>query len=333
MKKSIITLLALTVVFTTVVAGFCEELVVYTARKEHLIRPLFESYTKQTGVNIKYITGKAPVLLQRLKAEGRNTPADMLITVDAGNLWHAANEGVLQPVDSKVLDRNIPPHLKDPGNRWFGLSVRARTIVYNTTGVKPAQLSTYENLAEPQWKGRLILRTSKKVYNQSLVAMLITEHGVEDTEQIVKGWVDNLATPPFSNDTKVMQGIAAGQGDVGIVNTYYYGRLMRKDPNLPLAIFWPNQQTGGVHVNVSGAGITTHTKHKQAAVDLLEWLSSTKAQNLFADGNLEYPANSAVKPNAVVAGWGTFKQNPINLENAGAFQAKAIRLMDRAGYK
>jgi iron(III) transport system substrate-binding protein len=185
LKKSIIILFALTFVFTTAVAAFCEELVVYTARKEHLIRPLFESYTKQTGVNIKYITGKAPVLLQRLKAEGRNTPADMLITVDAGNLWHAANEGVLQAVDSKVLDRNIPEHLRDPGNRWFGLSVRARTIVYNTAGVKPAELSTYENLANPKWKGRLILRTSKKVYNQSLVAMLITEHGIDNTEQIV----------------------------------------------------------------------------------------------------------------------------------------------------
>jgi iron(III) transport system substrate-binding protein len=333
LRKSVIVSLALTFIFTSTLAAFCEELVVYTARKEHLIRPLFESYTKQTGVNIKYITGKAPVLLQRLKAEGRNTPADMLITVDAGNLWHAANEGVLQAVDSKVLDRNIPEHLRDPGNRWFGLSVRARTIVYNTAKVKPAELSTYENLAKPKWKGRLILRTSKKVYNQSLVAMLITEHGVDNTEQIVKGWVDNLATPPFSSDTKVMQAIAAGQGDVGIVNTYYYGRLMRKDPNLPLAIFWPNQKTGGVHVNVSGAGITTHTKQRQAAIDLLEWLSSPKAQNLFADANLEYPANSKVKPNPVVAAWGTFKQNPINLESAGAFQADAIRLMDRAGYK
>jgi iron(III) transport system substrate-binding protein len=333
LKKSIIILFALTFVFTTAVAAFCEELVVYTARKEHLIRPLFESYTKQTGVNIKYITGKAPVLLQRLKAEGRNTPADMLITVDAGNLWHAANEGVLQAVDSKVLDRNIPEHLRDPGNRWFGLSVRARTIVYNTAGIKPAELSTYENLANPKWKGRLILRTSKKVYNQSLVAMLITEHGIDNTEQIVKGWVDNLATPPFSSDTKVMQAIAAGQGDVGIVNTYYYGRLMRKNPNLPLAIFWPNQQTGGVHVNVSGAGITTQTKHRQAAIDLLEWLSSPNAQNLFADANLEYPANSTVNSNPVVAEWGTFKQSPINLESAGAFQADAIRLMDRAGYK
>jgi iron(III) transport system substrate-binding protein len=333
LKKSAITFIALTFIFTSAVAAFCEELVVYTARKEYLIRPIFKAYTRQTGVKIKYITGKAPVLLQRLKAEGRNTPADMLITVDAGNLWHAAKEKVLQPVESKVLKNNIPTHLKDPQNRWFGLSVRARTIVYSTARVKPADLSTYEDLANPKWKGRLILRTSKKVYNQSLVAMLISEHGIATTEQIVKGWVDNLVAPPFSNDTKVMQNIVAGLGDVGIVNTYYYGRLMRKDPTLPLAIFWPNQQNGGVHVNVSGAGITTHTKHKQAAVDLLEWLSTPNAQNLFADANLEYPANPTVKPNPVVAAWGTFKQNPINLESAGAFQADAIRLMDRAGYK
>jgi iron(III) transport system substrate-binding protein len=197
LRKSVIVSLALTFIFTSTLAAFCEELVVYTARKEHLIRPLFESYTKRTGLKIKYITGKAPVLLQRLKAEGRNTPADMLITVDAGNLWHAANEGVLQSVESKVLNKNIPAHLKDPANRWFGLSVRARTIVYNTAKVKPAELSTYENLAKPKWQGRLILRTSKKVYNQSLVAMLITEHGVDNTEQIVRGWVNNLAAPPL----------------------------------------------------------------------------------------------------------------------------------------
>lgn len=334
MRKSVIAItLALALGSSAAAAAFAGELVVYTARKEHLIRPLFEIYTEQTGVDIEYITGKAPVLLQRLKAEGRNTPADLLITVDAGNLWHAAAEGILQPIDSGVLDSNIPAHLKDPANHWFGLSVRARTLVYNTARVRPAELSTYENLADPQWKGRLILRTSKKVYNQSLVAMLITEHGSADTEKIVAGWVNNLAAPPFSNDTKVLQAIAAGQGDVGIVNTYYYGRLMRKAPNLPLAIFWPNQQSGGVHVNVSGAGVTAHTKRKPAAVEFLEWLSSPRAQNLFADANLEFPANAAVKPNPLVAAWGNFKQSPINLESAGAYQADAIRLMDRVGYK
>jgi iron(III) transport system substrate-binding protein len=313
--------------------AFCEELVVYSARKEHLIRPLFETYTKATGVKIKYITDKAPVLLQRIKAEGRATPADLLITVDAGNLWHAAQEEMLQPVSSIILTENIPFHLRDPANRWFGLSVRVRTIVYNPQKVTPKELSTYEDLAEPAWKDRLLLRTSKKVYNQSLVAMLITEHGETQTEKIIRGWVRNLAAPPFSSDTKVLEAIAAGQGDVGIVNTYYIGRLLIKKPNLPLAVFWPNQSTGGVHVNISGGGVTTHSKNKEAALRLLEWLSSEEAQNLYADVNLEYPANPQVAPHSMITSWGQFKQNPINLDNAGKFQVEAIQLMDRAGYR
>jgi iron(III) transport system substrate-binding protein len=163
--------------------------------------------------------------------------------------------------------------------------------------------------------------------------MLITEHGEEKSEEIVRGWVRNLAAPPYSSDTKVLDAIAAGQGDVGIVNTYYFGRLLKKKPNIPLALFWPNQNANGVHVNVSGAGVTTNAKHKDAAVKFLEWLSSEQAQNLFADSNLEYPANPRVKPHASVAAWGTFKQNPINLDNAGKYQAAAIQLMDRAGYR
>ncbi|HSD60621.1 MAG TPA: extracellular solute-binding protein, partial [Burkholderiales bacterium] len=203
-----------------------QEVVVYSARIEQLIKPMFDAYTKETGIKVKFVTDKEGALRQRLKAEGANTPADILITVDAGNLWEAENEGLLQPVDSKVLAKNVPPHLKDPKNEWFGLSVRARTIVYNTQKVKPAELSTYEDLANPKWKGRLCLRTSKKVYNQSLVAMMIAEHGEAKTEQIVRGWVANLATSPFPDDTKAMEAVAAGQCDVTIVNTYYFGRLM-----------------------------------------------------------------------------------------------------------
>jgi len=313
--------------------AFSQEIIVYSARKEHLIKPVFELYTKETGVRIKYITDKAPVLLQRIKAEGENTPADLLITVDAGNLWHAAKEGVLQPVSSEILTSNIPSHLRDPNNEWFGLSLRARTIVYSIKRVQPDDLTTYEDLSKPDWKQRLVLRTSKKVYNQSLVAMLIKEHGEDETAKILKGWVSNLAAPPFSNDTKVMEAIIAGQGDVGIVNTYYYGRLAKKDPNIPLALFWPNQSSGGVHVNVSGAGVVAPSKNKAAAIAFLEWLSSEKAQQIFADVNMEYPVNSDVPVNPTVASWGSFKQNKINLRNAGENQTAAIRLMDRVGYK
>lgn len=309
------------------------DVVVYSARNEQLIKPLFDAYTKETGVPVKFITDKEGPLLQRLKAEGENTPADLLITVDAGNLWQAANEGLLSPVKSAVLEKNIPAHLRDPQNRWFGLSVRARTIFYNPQKVKRAELSSYEDLANPKWKGRLCLRTSKKVYNQSLVAMMIAEHGEAKTEQIVRGWVNNLATDVFADDTKLLEAIGAGQCDVGIANTYYYGRLIEKQPQLPVAIFWPNQKGRGVHVNVSGAGVTAHAKDRAGAIKLLEWLSSDKAQNLFADVNLEYPANPRVKPDAIVAGWGSFKANQINVAKAGELQAAAVKLMDRANYK
>ncbi|MBA4141705.1 MAG: extracellular solute-binding protein [Nitrosospira sp.] len=310
-----------------------EQVVVYSARIEQLIKPMFEAFTKDTGITVKFVTDKEGALLARLKAEGKNTPADMLITADAGNLWEAARERLLKPVESNTLLSNIPPYLRDPGNQWFGLSVRARTIIFNPKKVRPSELSTYEALAGPKWKERLCLRTSKKVYNQSLVAMMIAEHGKARTEQIVKGWVANLATDPLSDDTRAMEFVAAGRCDVTIANTYYYGRLMEKNPALPLAIFWPNQGEGGVHVNISGAGITRHANNVPAAVRLLEFLSSEKAQNLFADINMEYPVNPRVKPDPVVAGWGAFEQNTINLATAGELQAEAVKLMDRAGYR
>lgn len=313
------------------------EVVVYSARNEQLIKPLFDAYTQETGVAVKFVTDKEGPLMARLKAEGKNTRADLFMTVDAGNLWQAANEGLLQPVSSKTLQANIPGHLHDPDNEWFGLSVRARTLVYNKNMVKPGELSTYEDLASTKWKNRLCLRTSKKVYNQSLVAMMIWEHGEGKTEDIVKGWVGNLATAPFPDDTKAMEAVAAGQCDVTVVNTYYYGRLMEKKPTLPLALFWPNQglkdKAAGVHVNVSGAGVTKHAKNPQGAIKLLEWLASAKAQNLYADVNLEYPVNPQVQPDKTVTAWGGFKHNLINVAEAGKLQAKATMLMDRVGYK
>ena len=315
-------------------SSLADELVIYSARNEQLIKPLFDAYTTETGTKIAFITDKEGPLLQRLKAEGKNTQADLLITVDAGNLWHASREGVLQSVQSEVLEQNIPEqYLRDPGKQWFGLSLRARTIVYSTERVKPKNYRVTKILAEPQWKDRLVLRTSKKVYNQSLVAMLLAEYGEQETEKIVRSWVDNLATDPFSNDTKVMEAILAGQGDVGIVNTYYFGRLLKKNPDIKLALYWPNQESGGVHVNVSGAGVTRYAKHPEAAIRFLEWLSSDKAQNLFADANMEYPVNPNIAPHAYVAAWGDFKASEKNLAIAGQLQEAAIRLMDRAGYR
>lgn len=331
--KKLLSLLALSLAVYAAQVAAAAEVVVYSARNEHLIKPLFDRYTAETGVEIKYITDQEGPLLQRLQAEGQRTPADLLITVDAGNLWQAAEQGVLAEVQSPVLQANIPAHLRDPGNRWFGLSVRARTIAYSTERVKPGELTSYEDLADPKWKGRLCLRTSKKVYNQSLVAMLVARHGEERAEQVVRGWVANLATEPFANDTKAIEAVAAGQCDVTIVNTYYYGRLIQDRPDLKVALFWPNQDSSGVHVNVSGAGVTRHAKHPDAARALLEWLSSAAAQGMFASLNMEYPVNTQVAPDPVVAAWGEFKGDELNVSEAGRLQATAIRLMDRAGYR
>jgi iron(III) transport system substrate-binding protein len=310
-----------------------EALVVYSARNEQLIKPVFDAYTRETGVEIRFTTGDAAVLIERLAAEGRNSPADLLMTVDAGELWNAAQRGLLRPVPSKVLERNIPAHLRDPGQRWFGLSQRARTIVYSPQRVDARRLGTYQALAAPEWQGRLCLRTSKKVYNQSLVASMIAADGEPQTEQVVRGWVANLATDVFANDTQLLEAIAAGQCDVGIVNTYYYGRLFKERPDLPVKVFWANQGSGGTHVNISGAGVTRHSRNGAAATRFLEWLSAGRAQQHFAAANLEYPANPAAAIDPIVASWGRFKASPINVSEAGRLQPAAVRLMDRAGYR
>ena len=310
-----------------------DEVVVYSARIDELIKPVFDLYTEKTGVKVKFITDKEAPLIARLKAEGANTPADMLITVDAGNLWQAEQEGVLQPTKSAVIDANIPAQYRSSTDSWTGLSLRARTIFYSTERVKPEELSTYEALAEKNWEGRLCLRTSKKVYNQSLTATLIEAHGAEKTEEIIKGWVNNLATDVFPDDTALLQAIDAGQCDVGITNTYYYGRLHKQQPDLKVKPFWPNQDDRGVHVNLAGAGVTQHAPHAEQARKLLEWMTTPEAQGIFAGVNQEYPANPAVEPSAEVASWGTFKADSVATEVAGKRQAEATMLMDRAGWQ
>lgn len=307
--------------------------VVYSSRQEHLIKPLFDRFTAETGINVQYQTGEDGPLIARLQAEGQQTFADVLYTVDAGNLWAAAEKGLLASVDSDILEANIPAHLQDPMNRWFGLSVRARTIVYSTERVDPAELSTYEALADPKWQDRLCLRTSRKVYNMSLVATMIARLGEEQAQGIIEGWVENLATRVFSSDTLLIEAIAAGQCDVGLVNTYYLGQLQADNPDIPVALFWANQDTSGVHVNISGAGITSYAKNRAGAVRLIEWLSTAAPQHLFSELNLEYPANPAVAPVDLVASWGEFKQDTLNVEAAGRLQSRAVMLMDRADYR
>ncbi len=315
------------------VPALADTVTIYSARNEQLLKPLLDRYSKETGTEIRLLTANEGALLARLKAEGESTPADVLITVDAGNLWLAAQQGQLRPLESAVLQKNIPAHLRDPGNQWFGLSVRARTIVYNKATVKPSDLSTYEDLATSKWKGKLCLRTSKKVYNQSLVGMMISELGEQKTEAIVRGWVYNLKTDPFPDDTSLLKAIAAGQCEVGIVNTYYLGRLLVKEPDLPVGLFWANQNGSGTHVNVSGAGITKHAKNPAGAQKLIEYLSMEQAQSFYVDEDLEFPANPKVQPNSIIKHWGPFKPNLLNVARAGELQVSATRLMDRSAYK
>ena len=329
-RKGLIATLLLAALGSTAQAA--DEVVVYSSRIDELIKPVFDAYTEKTGVKIKFITDKEAPLMQRIKAEGENATADLLLTVDAGNLWQAEQMGILQPFTSKTIDANIPPQYRSSTHAWTGLSLRARTIAYSTQRVKPGELTTYEALADKNWEGRLCLRTAKKVYNQSLTATLIQNHGEAETEKLVKGWVNNLSTDVFSDDVAVLEAINAGECDVGIVNTYYYGRLHQANPKLPVKLFWPNQGDRGVHVNLSGIGLTKHAPHPEAAKALVEWMTGEEAQKMFAAINQEFPANPKVAPSEEVAAWGSFKADDLPVEVAGKRQAEAIRLMDRAGW-
>lgn len=308
------------------------EVNVYSARSHYGSEPAFDAFTRKTGIRVNTFGGSGHEVFERLRAEGDRTRADVLITVDAGNLWNAARHGLLSRVESAALAADVPAHLRDPEGRWFGLTVRARTVMYHTGRVSPRDLSTYEALGSPRWKGRLCLRTSSNIYTQSLLATWIKRLGEVKVEAIVRGWVGNNPTI-IASDTKVLEAIAAGQCDVGIANTYYLARLLAKDPGFPVAPFWADQAGAGVHVNISGAGVTAHAKNRAHAVRLLEHLASPEAQNAFADGNFEYPVNPRVRPHAILQSWGAFRQDETPVAAAGEFQAAATRLADRAGYR
>lgn len=308
-------------------------LVIYSERKPPLLDPILAAYTAETGVQIETRIDGADALIERLAAEGATTPADVLITVDAGNLYQAAERNLLAPTSSPVLEANVPANLRDAQGRWFGISERARTIMYAKDRVDPAALSTYEALAEPQWKGKLCLRSSAKVYNQSLVATMIERLGADATRTVLKGWVENLAAPPFADDTLLLQAIAAGQCEVGITNTYYLGRLLKEDAAFAVAPFWPNQSDAGVHVNISGGGVVAASDRPEQAKALLEWLSSDTVQAKFAGLNYEYPVKPGMTLDPIVAAWGEFKADPVDISVAGRRQAEAVMLMNEAGWR
>ncbi len=303
---------------------------VYSARHYDLERA-FDEFADQTGISVQFLSGSDAELRERIRAEGEQTEADVFMVVDAGNLYLAARDGLFQPVDSQALVSAIPEHLRDPEGRWFGLSVRARTIVYNPQRVAPSELSTYEELADPKWRGRLCLRNSTNVYTQSLVASLIAHHGYDGALEVVGGWVANR--PQFiNNDIEILETVAAGGCDVAITNHYYLARLIAENPDFPVRLFWANQDGQGTHINISGAGVTAAADDPEEAVRLLEWLA-TAGQSEFVEGNYEYPANPDVEPAPLLSErFGPFNADPLSAATYGALNAEAVKLMDEAGY-
>ena len=312
----------------------------YSARKEALIKPLLKKFTRETGINVNLVTGKADALLSRLTHEGINTPADLLITVDAGRLHRAVIADVLQPINDATLNKRIPDNFRDPEGHWFGLSQRARVIFYNKDKIDASEINSYEDLADPKWKKRICIRSSGNIYNQSLVASMIAENGIDKTETWAKGLVANFARKPQGGDRDQMKAAAAGQCDIAVANTYYYGKMLhsKKDPAQrdaanKLGIIWPNQNERGVHVNISGAGITKYAKHKENAIKLLRYLVSDEAQAWYAKVNYEYPVVKSAAISDTLKSWGSFKTDTVNLSLLGKHNATAVRIMDRARWK
>ncbi|MFL2735329.1 MAG: extracellular solute-binding protein [Gammaproteobacteria bacterium] len=310
-----------------------DELTIYTSRQPQLIEPIVEKFSLETGIKVNFLSGNAQELMERIDVEGDNSPADIFMTVDAGVLWQAAERDIFSSTNSKILEENIPSYLRDSENKWFGLSKRARTIVYSNDQFNDNDFSTYEDLADPKWKGKLCLRTSKKVYNRSLMASMIDAYGFEKAKEVVTGWISNLATEVFSNDTNALKAVSSGQCGLTIVNTYYLARLLDDPQYDNLTLFWANQSDRGVHVNISGAGIVKTSKNKQAATLLLEYLSSEKAQDFYASANKEYPVLDGAMVHASIKDWGEFIEDNINVGKLGSLQKEAVFLAQEVGYK
>ncbi len=331
-------LLAVVLAMTAARAG-AEEVNIYSSRHYDTDVQLYDGFTKATGIEVNRIEGDADQLIERIKAEGRNSPADILITVDAGRLWRAEQAGVLQPIHSKVLDERIPASLRHPDGLWYGVSKRVRIIIYAKDRVPPGAIKTYEELADPKWRGAICMRSSTNVYNQSLVASMIAADGLEQTEQWGKGLVANFARSPQGADTDQIKAVAAGECDISVVNHYYLVRLIESDDEgdravaAKIGIVFPNQDGRGAEANISGAGVTVNAPDKANAVKFLEYLTTDQAQVYFTEGNYEFPAVPGVKLEPALARLGDFKTDPVNASEYGQNNAAAVKLMDRVGWK
>lgn len=316
-----------------------KEVNLYTSRHYDVDDELYKQFEQETGIKVNIIKGTEDELLERIKREGEATQADLFMTADVARLYRAKQDGVLQAVSSETLDTQIPAKYQDSEQMWYGLTKRARVIVYNKETVKPEELSTYEALTEPEWKGRVLIRSSENVYNQSLLASFIAIDGEEKAKEWAAGMVANFARNPEGGDRDQAKAVISGIGDVAIMNTYYLGQMTNsEDPEEVkvaggLGIFFPNQETTGTHVNLSGAGITKYAKNKENAIKLLEFLSTPDVQTKFSETNFEYPVNTEAKTSELLTTWGEFKEQDINLSVLGDNNAKAMMIFNEVGWK
>jgi iron(III) transport system substrate-binding protein len=311
----------------------------YSARHYDADNQVYEGFLRKTGIKVNLVEAPADKLIERVKSEGANSPADVIITVDAGNLWRTQQSDLFQKIPkSSLLYSKINASLRDPNGYWFGFTKRARVIIYNKARVNPTDISRYENFADARWRGKILVRSSSNVYNQSLVGSMVAAIGEPETESWAKGVVGNLVRKPGGNDISQIKAVAAGEGDLTIANTYYLARLANsskpddRQVASKVGIIFPNQGDRGTHVNISGGGIAKFAPNREAALQYLEYLASPEAQQIFAGSNFEYPVVSGVRMNSVLAGFGKFKADPLNPSVFGQRNAIALRIMDRSGW-
>ncbi len=312
---------------------------VYSARHYEVDDQLFQKFTEATGIKVNVVKGEAEELIERLKREGESTQADLFFTVDGGVLAYAKENGVLEPVTSETIEQNVPAKYRDKDNYWIGVATRARVIAYARDRVDPARLSTYEDLTDPEWKGKVLVRSSASLYNQSLLASFIALKGEAAAEEWAKGLVANFARDPEGGDRDQAKAIAAGIGDVALMNTYYIGLLAHsKDPEEvkvaeKVGVIFPNQQTDGTHINISGIGLVKHGKHRDNAIRLIEFLTGKEAQETIAAVNFEFPVNPAAGLPDLLKSWGEFKEQELDFDQLHVHNAKAIEIFNKAGWK
>ncbi len=312
---------------------------VYTHRHYSSDQELFDLFEKNTGIQVNVINASADELIQKMKIEGAHSPADVLITVDAGRLTRAKELNLLQPVNSELLKKTIAPHLRDPEDYWFGLTKRARILVYAKDRMEEANLSTYEDLAGEKWKGKILIRSSGNIYNQSLLASLIVNNGEAGAKKWAQAIVNNMARAPKGNDRDQVKALVAGEGEVAVVNTYYIGNMLNSESPeevkaaKAIGVFFPNQKGRGAHINISGAGVARYAPNRENAIHLIEFLISREAQEIFANTNYEYPVNPEVQPAALLQSWGEFREDSLLLSKLGENNKNAVMIFDEAGWK